>query len=348
MQGETIFISVLVPVYNVPENLLRQCLNSLLSQTLEQTEFILVDDGSTNNSGQICEEFATKDDRIIVKHQQNSGLSGARNTAFSSATGVYIMFLDGDDYLAPQACEQVYKIIKKRDVDVVFGNIKTQYSHSTVVTKPFLGESRSLSLEEVDQLQANGLDFNAKIGQVFGKAIKREILTKNNIIHQAKLKQGAEDIVFNFELFAKVQSAYYLNQTLNNYVYNEQSISHSPDIKSSYLVIKCFSFVQDIIKQEHYPNKKDLLRIVDVRLLYVIVTTAISGVFNPSNKASYQEKFQEYKRFLQNNTIQHALENGDRSSLSKLRKIILWLVDHNYFRPIQLLAWGRKLQYKNR
>lgn len=348
MQKYPIYISVLVPVYNVPELFLRRCLDSLIAQTMEHAEFILVDDGSTNNSGQICDEYAKKDIRIIVTHKKNGGLSAARNTAFSIASGTYIMFLDGDDYLEPETCEQAFNVVKQKDVDIVFWNIQTEYPHSSIVTRPFRDQSRFLTTKEVNKLQNNVLDFNAKLGQVFAKLIKREILTKNKIFHEESLQQGAEGIVFNFELFANVNSAYYLNKTLNHYVYNAQSISHSPDINNYYLILKCFSFIQNIIVKDSIQNREELLELVDVRLLYVIITTAISGFFNPLNKKSYQEKIKGFKTFLKEKVVQHALVYGDRRGLSKQRKIILWLIEHKWFIPIELLAWARKLQYKNR
>lgn len=348
MQERPIFISVLVPVYNVPEKLLRQCLNSLLRQTLIQTEFILIDDGSTNNSGEICDEYASKDSRIIVKHEKNSGLSSTRNKAFSYARGTYIMFLDGDDYIAAQACEQAYKAAHKNNVDVVFWNIQTEFSHSSSLTKVFQNGSRLLSSTEIEDLQSNVLNFNAKIGQVFAKIVRRELLTNANILHQEKLKQGAEGIVFNFELFANVKSAYYLDEPLNHYVYNSKSISHSPDVNNYYLIVRCFSFIENLINKKKYKNSEKMLKLLKTRLLYVIITTAITGVFNPMNKISYRKKVQQYQKFLQEEIIDNSLKCGDRESLSWTRKVILWLIEHKYFLIIQLLAWLRRLQYKNR
>lgn len=91
-------ISVIVPVYNV-EKFLSRCLNSILAQTYNNLEVILVDDGSTDNSGKICDDYALKDKRIRVIHKQNGGVSSARNMALSVAKGEYIGFVDSDDYI---------------------------------------------------------------------------------------------------------------------------------------------------------------------------------------------------------------------------------------------------------
>lgn len=109
-------ISVLVAVYNV-EDYLPRCLDSVLSQTYLDLEIILVDDGSTDSSGSICEKYAEKDERLKVIHQANEGLSSARNTGLRAATGDYILMIDGDDALHPQMIEILHKLITSGDYD---------------------------------------------------------------------------------------------------------------------------------------------------------------------------------------------------------------------------------------
>ena len=110
-------ISVVVPVYNVEEKL-GVCVDSLVNQTYKNLEIILVDDGSTDNSGQLCEEHAKTDARIKVVHQKNQGLSGARNTGIDNATGKYIFFLDSDDYLTYDALEKLLDQLHRCNADV--------------------------------------------------------------------------------------------------------------------------------------------------------------------------------------------------------------------------------------
>lgn len=91
-------VSILIPVYRVPEKYLRNCIKNCIGQTLKDIEVIIVDDGSPDNCGKICDEYVACDNRIKVIHKSNGGLSAARNTAFENATGDFITFLDGDDY----------------------------------------------------------------------------------------------------------------------------------------------------------------------------------------------------------------------------------------------------------
>ena len=115
-------VSVIVPVYNV-EKYLKQCLDSIVDQTLEDLEIVLVDDGSVDSSGTICDEYAKKDSRIEVIHKANGGLSDARNVGISKAKGRYIGFVDSDDYIKEDMYEILLNLIKKYDADVSICNL---------------------------------------------------------------------------------------------------------------------------------------------------------------------------------------------------------------------------------
>ncbi len=114
-------ISVVVPLYN-EEDYIERCVDSILAQTYSNWELLLVDDGSTDRSPEICDAYAKKDDRIKVFHQENRGFSGSRNTGLKNATGTYLMFVDGDDDLKPRALEIAYENMEKYDLDLVIGS----------------------------------------------------------------------------------------------------------------------------------------------------------------------------------------------------------------------------------
>ena len=111
-------VSVIVPVYNV-EKYLEECVNSLIGQTLKEIEILLIDDGSTDSSGDICDRYAEKHDNIRVIHKSNGGLGDARNVGFSKANGKYIYFIDSDDYLELEALEFLYEEAENKQLDVI-------------------------------------------------------------------------------------------------------------------------------------------------------------------------------------------------------------------------------------
>ena len=121
-------ISILVPVYNV-ERYLARCLNSIVTQTYSNLEIILVNDGSSDRSGGICDEYAAQDSRIRVIHQANAGVATARNKALAAVSGEYFMFVDSDDFLSPDAVEVLYKRIVEDDSDMAVGKHTDLYEN---------------------------------------------------------------------------------------------------------------------------------------------------------------------------------------------------------------------------
>lgn len=129
-------VSVIVPVYKV-EPYLRKCVNSILAQTYKNLEIILVDDGSPDRCGEICDEYARKDPRVKVIHKKNGGLSDARNAGLDICTGQYIAFVDSDDWIEPHMYQRLYELIQQFDADIAYGGISNDveedgriYTHS--------------------------------------------------------------------------------------------------------------------------------------------------------------------------------------------------------------------------
>lgn len=340
------YVSILVPIYKVPEKFLRQCIESLINQTLRNIEIILVDDGSSDNCGEICNQYAAIDNRIKVIHKKNGGLAAARNSAFYEAKGEYITFVDGDDYLSAETCEITYALAKKKDVQLVFWDQITEYPHSSRIVVTDKNGEREYRGKECKDLQLRVLDFNGKIAQVFSKLINREYLLKYNITHNDNLKQGAEGFIFNITLFEHLESAYYAAVPLYHYIYNEDSISHSHNEENYYLIVRCFEEIERFTQNND--NKEKLQKNLYNRLIYVIVTTGISGYYNPKNKDNYRIKTKQYKKFLQEPILQKAVKQADLQGVSIQRKLILLCIKADIHWPIAILGKIRKKQMINR
>ena len=143
-------VSVIVPVYNV-EKYLKDCLDSVVNQTLEDIEIICVNDGSTDNSLAILEEYAEKDSRIKIITQENKGLGGARNTGLYHANGEYISFIDSDDWIELNTFEELYNMSKNLDLDMLMFQMKVfnietgefiedQYNNIDSIDDSFIGD----------------------------------------------------------------------------------------------------------------------------------------------------------------------------------------------------------------
>lgn len=222
-------ISIIVPVYNV-ETYLPTCIESILDQTYKDFEILLIDDGSTDNSGNICDEYAKRDNRCIAIHQQNKGVYNARNTGLSHATGEYISFVDSDDYIHPQMLEILYEALQKGDYDFSMVTLKQveQYKKEDFIP----------SINNNNTFIVNGLNLMRRLYNINDPILKwPEInfqvvcnkLYKKNLISNSKFKQtGTEDTEFNNKIYLKTNSAILVNLPLYYWVQRPSSITHQP------------------------------------------------------------------------------------------------------------------------
>ena len=341
-------VSIVIPVYKVPEQYLRQCIESCINQTMRGIEIILVDDGSPDDCGKICDEYAKKDARVKVIHKENGGLAAARNTGQDAAIGETLMFLDGDDYLELDCCEIAYSKLKDNDVELVMFDQYVNYPNSQMEQKSFydgLGE-RLFVGEECRKLQARVLDFNGRIAMAFMKLIRLDYLRKYNIRHIDELRQGAEGFVFNIQLYEHLERAYYIDKPLLHYIYNGQSISHTASVKNNILIVRCLEWIDEYVKSSR--NTMYLHSGVLNRMLYVICTTAITGYFNPYNRQSHKEKVAGLSEFMSEPLVREAMSNAPREGLNFQRRIILTLISMKMYRAISLLGWLRRKQLENK
>lgn len=167
-------ISIIVPVYKVEEYLAR-CVDSILAQTYTDLEIILVDDGSPDNSGEICDAYAEKDDRIKVIHKANGGLSDARNTGIDQATGSYLTFLDSDDWVHESYIAYLYDLLKDNDAEISLCNfLKT--TQEEVPLEPSQGRETVLSSDAVLERYIDlGDAFHPQLVMACGKLFKAEL-----------------------------------------------------------------------------------------------------------------------------------------------------------------------------
>ena len=338
-------VSIIVPVYKVPEKYLRACIESCQKQTLKEIEILLVDDGSPDECGSICDAYARNDTRIKVIHKDNGGLSAARNTGFLSSAGEWIMFVDGDDWIEPDMCECMYKTGVNENVQLVMCGITKDYGHSSEEYKFYIDE-KTYRGKECKWLQQQLLVYNGNIAVAYSKLIWRDYLANKNILHDEQLRQGAEGLEFNLRMFETLESAVFMNKPFYHYLYNENSISASHDERNHQYVISCFEKIRDFI--ETSKNKEALLPWFDNRLLYVVITTAISGYFSPSNTEPYGEKKRKFAEYCQRPIIAKALKSENKKGLSKQRLIVLYMINHRMYFALNLMGIARKWQKQMR
>ena len=199
-------ISIVVPVYNVPEKYLRACIESLINQTYKVIEIILVDDGSKDQSGRICDQYANLDSRIKVIHKQNGGLSAARNTGYNHSKYEWLMFVDGDDYVDNNFCYAMLNAAIQYDVDLVMCGMYKDYGKTREKYTYYIPANVKFEKKDCIWLQEQLLHFNGNIATAYCKLINKKVLSTYNITHNENLRQGAEGLEFNIRLFEKIDS----------------------------------------------------------------------------------------------------------------------------------------------
>lgn len=203
MQNQKPLISVIVPVYNA-ENYLRACLDSICNQTLRELDIIIVDDGSTDKSGEIADQYALKDDRIQVIHQKNAHLSASRNTGIKRVTGEYIAFIDADDWIEADMFLSMYKVAKREGSDVVACGVTIEYTKDN---KTYL-EQVSQEYTECDPMNFYSLFIRLSQLNLFNyscnKIYRAQMLRDRNLDFQ--VEAPFEDIAFNLNVLMEVKA----------------------------------------------------------------------------------------------------------------------------------------------
>ncbi len=228
----TSLISIIIPVYNV-EKYLPECLDSVINQTYKNLEILLIDDGSPDNSGKICDEYAEKDARIKVIHKENGGVSSARNLGLDIATGEYITFIDSDDFVDEHYVEYLYNDLTYQSSDMSFCGFSKYFGQAV---EPYV-ECFPNNLK-VDcgnkHFQSFFQSFFRFNDTVFGSACR--ILYKKEIVKDIRFNSNikiSEDLVFALNCIFKSASISYVDKSLYFYRINDQSACTS--YKRNYL-----------------------------------------------------------------------------------------------------------------
>lgn len=205
---ETPKISVIVPVYKA-ENYLHRCVDSLLAQTFTNFEVLLIDDGSPDRSGEICDEYAQKDDRVRVFHKENGGVSSARNVGIDNALGEYTIHTDPDDWVEPNMLDELYKKAQEEDADMVFCDY--------YMNKPLKQTYKSQCPTSLYDIQLLRKDFINKLhGSTWNKLIRAICYKQQNIRFNESIA-FCEDKLFILEILKHINRVSYMNQAFYHY-----------------------------------------------------------------------------------------------------------------------------------
>lgn len=209
-------LSVIIPIYKA-ESFLSRCVDSILIQTFSDFELLLIDDGSPDRSGLLCDEYTLKDPRVRVFHKKNGGVSSARNLGLDNAVGDYITFVDSDDWLEKECYIKLFSIIDNNELDVLQFSYREVYANHN---KEIVGDIDGLEVEDV-------IKSGSFRGSVWSGIFKRSVICKDTIRFNPLMKY-AEDQLFVYDVLRNSTTYRCIPDVLYNYFQNQGSALHNP------------------------------------------------------------------------------------------------------------------------
>lgn len=311
-------ISIVVPVYNV-EDYLDACITSILEQTYENIEIILVDDGATDHSGQMCDYYEKKDKRIKVIHKENGGLSDARNVGILHAKGRYVVFVDSDDIVSHNLIEYLYKLIDKNLADIGICDPVHCYPEHEII---FEKETKQHSFHAEDAI-VEMLYQKTFLVSAWGKIFKKEYFDELTFPYGMLF----EDSAIMYKVFEKADKIVYGNARLYGYMHRENSITTRKFSKRDCdILIICNQIVEHM--------RKKSIKLQKAARSYQI-SAALRIYMNAPRNGEFDAELKYCELILKENSVSVLQDYNIR------KKLRMALLLHKFARPIMPIVYKR-------
>ena len=320
-------ISIIVTIYNTPENYLRKCIESIINQTLQEIEIILINDGSNEQTRKICEEYQKKDSRIHLINQKNKGESVARNVGIEFATTQHITFVDSDDWIEPNMCEKIINYIKqiKKDYEMIIFNCYVDYPKRSIKNM-FYPKSDLLNRKDIEQIQLQNIEKGlteyyppeTNISVPWAKVYNKSFITNNQLKFIPNMIR-MPDALFNMEAFEKANKIYVLQEYLYHYQKNDFAICqrYSKDTINYYETY--IELVKKYIKKYHKNEK--FIDTLNIKIVTSIDKYMYNYFFHKDNPQKDIEN--EFKELLNKELYIDAMKNVKIKYLSLYQRLVL-------------------------
>ena len=326
MENKSVLVSVIVPVYNV-EIYLERCVSSLLEQSFDDYEILLIDDGSKDRSGALCDELSANHTRIRTLHKENGGLGSARNYGIANARGQYLCFVDSDDLVHKDYVKLLYEAICENDADIsVCGYVYSSGKQQTVVSP----KAESIDVSTMLKRFAGG---EAIFNFAWNKMFK-----KNYIDRQVQLyadRHCAEDMYFNCFYYRQVHKVAVVSQTLYTYFININSLSNGRRVG----FWEDMLLIDDAFRETC--SQKGLEQKYADTLLAIMLRNAISNYYNAKGVT-----YSDGKAYILACVTGMALK-PEKSMLGKVDKLLYFFVEKKWWLMVHASMKGIKFVKKN-
>jgi len=247
-------ISIIIPVYNV-EPYVKRCLDSIINQTYKNLEVLIINDGSTDNSGHICDEYAAKDNRIRVIHKANGGLSTALNVGLINYTGDYFGIVDSDDWIEPDMYELLYDTAKRSNVPIsVSGYYKSTDTESVSMENLKLIPNGTISTENMLLYPLQRDDYMGFCGYVWNKLYNADIVKKSGLRFDENIRYGMDVLFFASVALAGHCTGAYINKPLYHYYQRSTAISKSKSVDIRQDIMIAYKKIEELLNDSIYES----------------------------------------------------------------------------------------------
>lgn len=325
-------VSIIVPIYNV-QAYLRECLDSLINQTFDEYEIILINDGSTDNSSTIAEEYANNHKNIRLINTINGGLSSARNIGIKNASGEYLVFVDSDDYVSNDYVSTLYNSIIQNTSDITicsFERIKESGNQTEIIEL-----DENINYSEIDILK-NILSGKLEC-YAWNKIYKRELFLLNNI--EYPVGRLYEDILTLIKLTINSKRISFINKPLYKYRIREGSITNTRGIKQAKDFVYAIDSVNALIKSCGLESKV-VEELMNFNILYSL---GVLDILEVNTNYSNKEFYNLYKQIFKNDYF-----NCSITSILNNEKILNWVKRDFILFKLRLLCLKNRIRDKRR
>lgn len=337
---EKALVSVIVPVYKV-EQYLDRCINSIVNQTYTDLEIILVDDGSPDNCPQMCDEWASKDNRIRVIHKENAGLGMARNTGIENATGVYICFFDSDDYIALDTVEKACRLAEEERAEIVIFGMSSvdrhgKIRHNLVPDSPkrcFQGdEVQEIFLPDLVDAKRNDTVIKNLCLSACCCLFSMDLVRKTGWRFVSERENISEDSYSLIWLYKYVSKVAILPEALYFHFVNEESLSRTYRF-DRFEKIKQFYLDTVTMAREQGYNEKVQQGIAGLFLSFSV--GAMKQIVASNMK--YKDKKRMIMQIIHDDLMQRILHSTPYKTYGKAREVLFWGIRRKLFHMCYLL-----------
>lgn len=331
------FASIIIPVYNTDKKYLKKCIQSVQNQSYNNIEIIVVDDGSTNDCAKYCDELCINDNRCKVIHTENRGVSFARNIGLDNASGIYVAFVDSDDWVEVDYVERLSKYLDNCDIVIgtrnIFYESRQSYENSNNFSEQVKINDRNLLLKSAMGIgqYADKLMLNA----VWAKLYRLDIVKKYNIRFDCELKR-MEDVLFNLEYIIKSESGVcFVDRNCYIYRNNIGSTINKFDENLGEKLVKPLDKIKAFFESNGLMS--DFTDDFAIRVFKSFMIYINDYVFCSRNYKSKSAKIKEIKKFLHNDSVKFGVVNLKLYELNMSGKFWGILMKKGYVRLLYLL-----------